>query len=86
MLFAYFHQLHAALTTDQKVLGLVSLNVLLEALNRWAIHMETLLRVLVPLGQFAVAVATVWFIVKRGRLVDKELAEKKKSLPPDEGD
>lgn len=70
MLASHLNHIHSILTTDQKVLGLVSLNVLLEAIYRWSIHMETFLRVLVPLGQFAVAVATVWFIVKKGNRLD----------------
>jgi len=54
-------------TSTEKILALLGLNISLTALERWATHMEPIFRAFVPLGQFAIAVVTVYYIWTKTR-------------------
>ena len=81
--------LDSFLSDSERILGLVTLNVTLAALEHGAVRMQFILGALVQLSQFAVGVATVIFIVKKARKMDREEREawkQSKRLDPDEGD
>lgn len=49
----------------EKISALFALNLSLSAFQAWAVYWEPTFRALAPLGQLAVAIVTVIFIVKK---------------------
>jgi len=55
-----------------KIIAWITANLSLGAIGNWASRIESVLNVLVPLGQLAVAIVTVIYIVKKIRNARKK--------------
>lgn len=51
----------------EKIAAIVSLNLSLTSIQQWALQWEPVFRSLAPLGQVAVAIVTVIYIIKKIR-------------------